>query len=102
MEKIRNTTNFKAEFIKRLRSNPQELSQYRQYVLDEFAKDQNKDLLLAGLLTIAVASKGIAAIASETNLQRKSIYEMLSNNGNPSLDSFLEILKSLDLKLQIA
>ncbi|MDR1194879.1 MAG: hypothetical protein LBL00_00190 [Endomicrobium sp.] len=50
-------TDFKEDFAKRLRENPAELRDYKKYVLSEFEKDQDKELLLEGLKTIAMATE---------------------------------------------
>lgn len=51
-------TNFDESVIKRLKKNHKELEAYKKFVFAEFEKDQNKELLFAGLKRIAVASAG--------------------------------------------
>jgi len=95
-------TDFKAGFIKRLKENPKELREYKKYVLSEFEKDQNKELLLEGLKTIAMATEGMSKLAEKTCMSRRNLYKILAKEGNPTLNTFFEIIKTLDMKLKIA
>jgi probable addiction module antidote protein len=95
-------TNFDESVIKRLKKNHKELEAYKKFVFAEFEKDQNKELLFAGLKRIAVASAGgMSKTAQAANLKRGTLYKILDKGGNPTLESFLKILKSLNLKLKI-
>jgi probable addiction module antidote protein len=94
--------DFKENFTKRLKNNSQELEEYKKYVFEMFEKDQNKELLLEGLKTIALSTQGISAAAKSSKLQRRSLYKILTKDGNPTLNNFFMILKSLNLKLKIA
>ena len=95
-------TNFKESFAKRLSKNPKELKEYKKYILSEFAKDQNKELLLEGLKTIAIATETMSGLAEKTKMSRRNLYKVFGKNGNPTLNTFFEILNVLDLKLKIA
>ena len=95
-------TDFKDSFAKRLKNNPKELRAYKKYILSEFEKDQNKELLLEGLKTIAIATEGMSKLAQKTNCSLRNLYKIFSKHGNPTLDTFFEIIKTLNMKLKIA
>ncbi|MDR1941165.1 MAG: putative addiction module antidote protein [Endomicrobium sp.] len=94
-------TDFNESFVRRLRKNPKELQEYKKYILSEFEKDQNKELLLKGLKTIAMATEGMSNLAKKTKFSRRNLYKVFSDEGNPTLDTFFEIMKSLNLKMKI-
>ncbi len=48
---------------------------------------------------MAQAHGGLGKLAGETELNRQNIYRMLSDNGNPTLTSFLAILAALGFEL---
>ena len=49
----------------------------------------------------AARSKGIAAIAEETKLNRTSLYRAFEDDGNPQFSTILKVLSSLGLALQV-
>jgi probable addiction module antidote protein len=95
-------SDFNETVIERLKRNPKELESYKKFVFKDFSKNQDKELFLEGLKRIIAASNGISETAKSTKLTRASIYRMLDKNGNPTLDNFLKILKSLNVKFKIA
>jgi probable addiction module antidote protein len=95
-------TDFKEDFAKRLRGNPKEMREYKKYILSEFEKDQNKELLLEGLKTIAMATEGMSKLAEKTRFSRRNLYKIFSKDGNPTITTFFQILKALDIKFKFA
>jgi DNA-binding phage protein len=82
-------TDFDDSFVKRLSKNSKELAEYKKFVIAEFEKDQNKDLLLEGLTTVAMAlSLRNSKTASLAKLKRQNLYKNLDKYGNYPLDSF--------------
>ena len=63
--------------------------------LEEFSIDQ----CLIALRNVAQAHGGLGKLAGETELNRQNIYRMLSDEGNPTLTSFLTILAALGFEL---
>lgn len=49
----------------------------------------------------AARSKGMAAIADETNLNRTSLYRAFEDDGNPLFFNVLKVLESLGLALHV-
>ncbi len=76
--------------------NPTEATAYLEVALEE---GSNEEFLLA-LRNVAEA-RGISKISKESNLNRESLYKMLSTKGNPQLSSLVALLKSMGLRLSV-
>ncbi|MCG8449081.1 MAG: putative addiction module antidote protein [Pirellulales bacterium] len=63
---------------------------------------EGQEALLVGLRHVAEAQGGVGQLAKETELNRESLYRMLSENGNPTLESILLVLDSLGIDLQFS
>jgi probable addiction module antidote protein len=50
---------------------------------------------------IARARGGIAKLAREAGMNRQALHKALSENGNPTLDTVLKVLKALGLQMRI-
>lgn len=61
---------------------------------------EGREELLVGLRTVAQASGGINHLAELTELNRESLYKMLSEEGNPRLSSVLAMLDVLGIGLE--
>ncbi|MDR1904393.1 MAG: putative addiction module antidote protein [Treponema sp.] len=68
--------------------------------LEEAMKENDLETLFDVIGAIA-RSKGMAAIAKETGLNRESLYKSLSRDGNPSFSTVSKVLDILGYKLQI-
>ena len=75
--------------------DPEFAAGYLTASLEEFSIDQ----FLIALRNVAQAHGGLGKLAGETELNRQNIYRMLSDNGNPTLTSFLTILAVLGFEL---
>ncbi|MFV2069232.1 MAG: addiction module antidote protein [Pirellulales bacterium] len=62
--------------------------------------DEGEDVFLIGLREVAQALGGISELAAHTNLDRKHLYKMLSEEGNPTFASISVVLQSLGMHLQ--
>ncbi len=62
-------------------------------------EDGSLDEFLVALRNVAQAHGGIGEIASLTRLNRQSMYKMLSENGNPTLENLLNLLKAMSLRI---
>lgn len=61
----------------------------------------------AGQIMVAIAAMvqdkgGITQLARKTGLARGNLYRILSEDGNPTLSTLLEILDALDLQLKVS
>ena len=86
---------YRPELLKALQ-DPIEAAEYLNAALEE---DSNELFLLA-LRNVAEAH-GMKKLAVASQLNRESMYRMLSEQGNPQLSSLTEILRQLGLKLAV-
>jgi probable addiction module antidote protein len=77
--------------------NPDEAAHY----LNACLEDGDSRVFLLALRDVANAHGGIRAISRETELNRESLYRMLSKSGNPSFDSLASVLHACGLRLAV-
>ena len=75
---------------------PERIEAYLEAILE--AGDPAE--IRAALGTVARA-RGMTQIARDTGLGRESLYKALSRDGNPELDTVLQVLKALGLRLSV-
>lgn len=63
-------------------------------------EDDSPDIFLLALRDVAEAH-GMKRLAEGTQLNRESMYRMLSDQGNPQLSSLTAVLQQLGLRLSI-
>lgn len=81
---------------------PKEANLYLRIAMEEFQEDGDTEALLIALRNIAEAKGGMTKLAKKTHLNRQSLYHVLSEKGNPTLDTFGLILKGLGYRLSIS
>ncbi|WP_165220631.1 addiction module antidote protein [Affinirhizobium pseudoryzae] len=54
---------------------------------------------IASAIGTVARAKGMTKVAKETGLAREQLYRSLSENGNPTLETTLAVLKSLGFQL---
>jgi probable addiction module antidote protein len=64
--------------------------------------EDSEAVFLQGLRKVAEAHGGVSPLASKANLNRESLYRLLSKKGNPRLSSLSAVLGSMGLRLEIA
>lgn len=72
-----------------------------EYIKANF--EENGDLpavILQAIRTVAEA-RGFKNFAESAELNRENLYRVLSEGGNPRLDTFFKILNALDLRLSV-
>lgn len=84
--------------VKKLRARPRFAVEYLKAAMDETDDPQ---VLLVALRHIAKSRGGVAKIAKTAGLERESLYQALSENGNPRLSTLLGIMKAVGLKLTV-
>jgi len=55
---------------------------------------------IAAALGVIARSEGMTKIAEKSGVKRQALYTALSENGNPTLETFTKVLSSLGLKLR--
>ncbi len=93
--KIMATANYQKGLLERLQ-NPVYAVEY----LNEALREGSQEIFMLALRDVAKA-KGISMVAKETDLNRETMYRMLSEKGNPNLSSLNKILNTLGLTLTI-
>jgi len=76
--------------------DPNEAAEYLTAALE----DDSPDVFLLALRDVAEAH-GMKRLAEDAQLNRESMYRMLSDQGNPQLSSLTAILHQLGLRLAV-
>ncbi len=69
--------------------------------LNAALEDGEPAVLLEALRNVAQAKGGMGALAKAAGVSRESLYKTLSRRGNPKIDTIMELLRALGLKLTI-
>ena len=88
---------YQPELIKALR-DPREAAEYLNAALE----DGDPEAFLLAIRNVTEAQGGVAQLAEKANLNRESLYRMLSERGNPELRSLDALLHALGFRLAIA
>ena len=86
---------YRPELLKALQ-DPAEAAEYLNAALEE----NSNELFLLALRNVAEAH-GMKKLAEDAQLNRESMYRMLSEQGNPQFASLSAILRQLGLKLSV-
>ncbi|WP_430911437.1 addiction module antidote protein [Methylobacterium sp. sgz302541] len=63
------------------------------------AVEEGDAALFRHALGVVARARGMTQIAREAGLSRESLYRALSEDGNPSLDTAMRVLKTLNVRL---
>jgi probable addiction module antidote protein len=85
------------EGLKQALKDPDEAASYLNAALE----DGSQEVFLMALRDVAEA-RGISYVARQSKLNRENLYRILSNKGNPKLESLRSVLGSIGLKLAVA
>lgn len=85
------------ETLKTILRDPEEAAAY----LNEALEEGDPGVFLLALKDVANVHGGIGKVAQAANLNRESLYRMLSENGNPTVNSLNALLHTLGLRLAI-
>lgn len=75
-------------------------TEYASEYLNEALKEGSQEMFMLALRDVA-KTKGIAQAARESNLNRETMYRMLSEKGNPNLSTLNKLLDTLGLTITI-
>lgn len=67
----------------------------------EAAMEGNDPKHIASALGDVARSKGMSEIARKANVGRQALYNALSENGNPTLETLVGVLNALGLQLTV-
>jgi probable addiction module antidote protein len=97
---LKNTSSYHDELIESLKDS-KEADIYLRVAMEEYQEDGDTDALLIALRNIAEARGGMGQLAKKTHLNRQNLYHILSEKGNPTLETFGLILRGLGYRLSI-
>jgi probable addiction module antidote protein len=63
--------------------------------------ENDPEIFLLALRNVAEAQGGMSKFAKKAKLNRENLYRMLSEEGNPQLDSLTQLLDVMGLRLSI-
>lgn len=69
--------------------------------LNAALEDPDYRVFLMAVRDVAAARGGLGRMANDTGLNRENLYRMLSENGNPRIDSLSILLADLGLRLAV-
>ena len=95
MGKENQLTNYKSDLFEDLK-DPEYAALYLANVLEDGSSEE----FLLALRDVAEARK-MSAVARASHLNRESLYKMLSESGNPRLNSLRAVLESVGLRLSV-
>ena len=90
------TKDYRKSLLQALQ-DPQEAAAYLTAALEE---GDSATFLLA--LHDVADARGMGSLAAKAQLNHDTLYRMLSEHGNPQLDSLTALLDALDLRLAVA
>ncbi|MHB8474396.1 MAG: addiction module antidote protein [Gammaproteobacteria bacterium] len=91
------TRNYQDDLLESLKDT-EEAAEYLNAALE----DGDHEVFLLALRNVAQARVGgMANLAELTGLNRESLYKMLSDQGNPELNSIALVLHALGLKISV-
>ena len=76
-------------------------AEYAEAVIRSAFEDGDPKVIKMAIGDVARA-QGMGKLAKDVGVGRQSLYKSLSDEGNPSFDTILDIVKSLGLSLTVA
>ena len=90
------TESYRERLLESLR-DPEQAAHY----LNACLEDEDPRVFLVALRDVADSHGGIRALSRTTELNRESLYRMLSKSGNPSLNSLAAVLNACGLRIAV-
>jgi probable addiction module antidote protein len=96
--KDRTSVSREEVMVTKLRKRPDFAAEYLRAAMEE---TDDPEVLLLALRQLAKANGGLAKVARVAGIERESLYQALSEHGNPRLSTLLGIMKAVGLKLTV-
>jgi probable addiction module antidote protein len=93
---------YKTSFAKSLGNHPEDLKAFKRHIIDNYNKTKELDILLENLKVIAMAEGRVAELAKKTNMQRTSVYKVLSKQSNPSFNTVVSLAHNLGIDFRLS
>ena len=88
--------SYKNDLLKELKD-----PEYAAAYLAQALESEDQATFLLALRDVVEAGGGVSAVARQADIQRESLYKVLSNRGNPRLTTLQGILKSVGLRIAV-
>lgn len=72
-----------------------------EYLTNVLANESQESFLIALKDVIEARGTQISKLSEEAGISRQALYHLLSDKGNPTLSTFVSILKGMGFSLQI-
>ena len=96
------SVDYYAELIESLKDHKHAVA-YLNAALEESLKGdaESQKLLLLALKNVVEAQGNISDLAKRSKIRRESIYKMLSDTGNPYLQSFTSLIHAMGFNIRL-
>ncbi len=101
MKKLSKYKNYDEWVVDILQSDKKRADLFLDIAIKQFEKDDDVAALLVALSQVVKAKGGFSKFAHKSKLNRESLYNILSKEGNPTLLSFKNIINALGCKIII-
>jgi probable addiction module antidote protein len=101
-KKYPRSVSYHDELIKSLKDHDHAVA-YLNAALEESSKGdaESQKLLLVALRNVTEAQGNISDLAKRSKIRRESIYKMLSEDGNPYLQSFTSLIHAMGFNIRL-
>ena len=97
---MRNYRKFKDYHIEQLR-DPEDAKIYLSVAFEDYEKNEDIDAFLLAVRDVAEAQGGLSQLAERLSFTDEGLSKVLSENGNPQLNTMRKILRELGFKFSI-
>ena len=97
---MRNYRKFKDYHIEQLR-DPEDAKIYLSVAFEDYEKNEDIDAFLLAIRDVAEAQGGLSQLAERLSFTDEGLRKVLSENGNPQLNTMRKILHELGFKFSI-
>ena len=97
---MRNYRKFKDYHIEQLR-DPEDAKIYLSVAFEDYEKNEDIDAFLLAIRDVAEAQGGLSQLAERLSFTDERLRKVLSENGNPQLNTMRKILHELGFKFSI-
>lgn len=87
--------------VEHFRAHPEEIPLYLDVAFEEADRDGDWGAFMAALRTVAEAQGGLGELSQRLECSRPNLYRVLSEDGNPRLETLGAIFHALGLRLSV-
>ena len=92
------TKDYQTDLLKRL-SNSEYAAEYLKAAFDETLNDGSRAAFLLALKNVVDATGAMQTVADEAKISRQHLYRMLSEEGNPTLETLTSVLQAVGMTI---